>query len=227
MIVLIVLRLLESTNDVLTCRQRAYAILTSARTLAFNLTKKLLERLSNVTDDSSRAEIQRNVYEMAAICCYTFDVSEEHFDNIFLHANDLRQFLFCATVVQDNLPPIFSDEPLHARLLLSHHWRLLHRLEVYLRQRIISDPAGLDSVMQSLWSDYNQAGNSWQALSNPNERYLNRSFTSAGGQTMVVHINLLDGQLLVNGRLLGRLPKTITEHKTFTRMFGRVSDVLI
>jgi hypothetical protein len=212
---------LESTNDT-PIRRNIYDILSSARVLAFRLTNKLLERLSNTTDDSSRAEIQKSICEMAATCCSTFDASRDHLDNLFLRAKDIHQFLFCATVVQDNLPPLVSPESLHARILLSRHWRLLHGIEEYIRQRVVTDSAGLDSVMQSLWSDYSKTGSRWNALPYLNRRYLSRSFTSTGGQTMFVHINLLDGQLLVNGRLLGRLPKTITEHKTFSRMFGRV-----
>lgn len=47
--------------------------------------------------------------------------------------------------------------------------------------------------------------------------------SSGGGlPSMLVHYNLLDGSLLVNGSPLTRLPHSYESHPTFPRIFGEV-----
>ncbi len=46
-----------------------------------------------------------------------------------------------------------------------------------------------------------------------------------GQQAQEVHLNLLTGSLLINGKPLGRLPRNITAHPLYARTFGSVSLV--
>jgi hypothetical protein len=79
---------------------------------------------------------------------------------------------------------------------------------------------GLDEGIKALWSDFENAG-SWIQFDQPNERWFYACTPESSRHLLqVVHYNILDGQLRVDGKPLGRLPTEILKHPTFTRIFG-------
>jgi len=165
---------------------------------------------------------------LAATCFSTFDVSSEHLPAAFASDEDFSIAMHCACIVRDNTPPSLSDAnfPYLSRML-SRHRRLLHDLEPIFRESLPTAPDPLrrsgayDQALAHLWPGYLPDSNpSWRALSKPNSRWIFRS--TEGGQE--VHYNLLTGQLLIDGKPLGRLPQEIAEHPTYESVLGSVRD---
>jgi hypothetical protein len=162
---------------------------------------------------------------LATTCFSTFDVSPEHLHGVLANDEDFSIAMQCAIVVYDNTPPATPDDVNLSRML-SRHRRLLHYLEPIFSklhtnargQVKLLYSGGYDLALSQLWLGYrNSAG--WHALPQPNSQWI--SCVTKGGQS--VHYDLLSGQLLIDGKRLGRLPREIVEHPTYTSMFGAVS----
>jgi hypothetical protein len=164
---------------------------------------------------------------IAATCFSTFNVCSEHIPAILATEEDFSIAIQCAIIVHDNTPPSLSDESSIARML-SRHRRLLHHLEPTFSQAMqgglpeveLSHADAYDDALGRVWLGYRRDISSrWHALPSPNSRWI--SCAAEGGHE--VHYNLLTGQLLINGRSLGKLPLDIMEHPTYTSVLGTVS----
>jgi hypothetical protein len=95
-------------------------------------------------------------------------------------------------------------------------------MESHLRQAIVLNSGGMDKTVLGLWAGY-EPGASWTALAAPKDRWMTtRTSTQKGRASRVVHFNLLDGSLLVDGLPLTRLPKKYEQHATYRRLFRKV-----
>jgi hypothetical protein len=171
---------------------------------------------------------------IAATCFSTFDVcsDSEHVAAILTAEEDFSIAVQCAVIVHDNTPPSLSDDDsLHLTRIISRHRRLLHHLEPIFSQ---SSPAfhddtkllhagAFDRALSRLWLGFRRHNlSSWHALPR-HSRWI--SCVAVGGHE--VHYDLLTGQLLINGKPLGRLPWEILEHPTYVGLIGTVSGQVL
>ncbi|KZV68205.1 hypothetical protein PENSPDRAFT_754325 [Peniophora sp. CONT] len=221
-IVLIVLRILEASQDVNVCNE-ARAVVRSARGIAAHFRDALKERMVQLKGASEeiRQLAQRQICEAAATCVSTYDVSlDDHLELLLYSAEDVSEFVRSAVLAQEHLPPDIARAPLHTQLLLRRYERALRRTESRLRTCILRQSAGMHAAVLPLWSSYRADGH-WHALETPSERQISYTFTH-GGVQQTVHYDLLTGTLLIGGRRVNKLPPSITTHKVFARLFGQM-----
>jgi len=183
--------------------------------------------LESTQDEATREGLQQRLYMFAATCFSTFDVCPEHVPNLLANDEDFSVAMQCAIVVHDNATSHSEGNFFYLTRILSRHHRLLHDLEPFFRQSDPTDPDhvrllhsdGYDHALSHLWSGFRGTSN-WHALPRPNSRWI--SCVTEGGQE--VHYDLLTGQLLIDGKQLGRLPQHIATHSTYASIFGAVSD---
>ncbi|KAH9169121.1 hypothetical protein EDB89DRAFT_1509000 [Lactarius sanguifluus] len=137
----------------------------------------------------------------------------------------------CAIIVHDNTPSSLADDnTFYLTRMLHRHSRLLHLLEPVFSFHDVpanlsfSLADGYDHAVSSFWPGYRRSASSrWRAVPKPKSRWT--SCVAEGGQK--IHYNLLTGQLLVNGKPLGKLPQEIIEHPMYADILGaRVLDVV-
>lgn len=76
-------------------------------------------------------------------------------------------------------------------------------------------------AMQGAWAAYRESS-TWSQLSGSLGYWLVTEMTPDGTQSrMVLHYNLLTGELLVNGLPLARLLSDYETHRTYCSLFGR------
>jgi hypothetical protein len=186
---------------------------------------ELGSKLEKTEDEKLCANLRRRLRFLAATCFSTYDVCFEHIPWTLCDDGDIAIAVHCAVSVHDNTPSDLRDDKSgHLARLLNRHHRLLHFLEPFLRERVQSNPSGIDHGLASLWPGFHrQASSEWHVLPRPNSRWI--SCTAEGGQE--VHYNLLTGQLLIGGNPLGRLPQGIIRHSTYASLLGTVSFILI
>lgn len=112
----------------------------------------------------------------------------------FLNANYHRHSYFCSSDVDDRY--------LDPRLSLT--------LEETLRDVILADASdyGVDLAVGKISVIYQPGTQRWEQLEYPNARWLTcTDDTTVDKPSQTVHINLFNGELRVNGRLLGGLPR--------------------
>jgi hypothetical protein len=186
-----------------------------------------VDKLRKSEDEATMQEFQRRVCEMAAICRGTF-----HSDHAGLLAfpEDVHIFVRCAILVYANSPPIASGLPLYLKRILDGDQRLSHSLEALLREKIRNSRHGLDLAISDVWPAYRPGSEEWRHLEAPNDHWVTTTtaFEAVGDTSrkpQCVQYNLIGGQLLINGKPLGRLPPRMASHPTYSRILGRVGTI--
>ncbi|OBZ77710.1 hypothetical protein A0H81_01992 [Grifola frondosa] len=89
------------------------------------------------------------------------------------------------------------------------------------------DPTGFDRAISAIWPAY-RPGTGWRQLQHPNERWLtSQTAESVVQRSQIVHYDLLGGELLINGKPLGRLPSNILANPLYSLVFGsKVLDIV-
>ena len=111
-------------------------------------------------------------------------------------------------------------------MLLNRNRRLSLILEESLRDAIqakrpiqasSTSGLGVDYAVQMVWPQYRPSTCGWSPQS-PNSEWL----VTEDRRSQTVHVNLLDGSILVDGKLIGnKLPKDITENSIYQELFGK------
>ena len=221
---LICSRLLASTTDP-DVAVRACALLRKVRNVTHGWVCAVREKLESTQDETVRAGLQHRLCMLAATCCSTLDVCPEHVPAVLAYHEDFSIAMQCAILVHDNTPPSNSDnDSFHFTRILSRHRRLLYDLEPLLCEQDPTNPDQLlhagsyDHAVSQVWVGFRGSSN-WCSLPIPNSRWI--SCVTLGGQE--VHYDLLTGQLLIDGKQLGRLPREFVEHPTYASILGSVS----
>ncbi|KIM46712.1 hypothetical protein M413DRAFT_23079 [Hebeloma cylindrosporum] len=220
-------RLLASTLD-WQVRENAYRLLGKARNMTHNWMLEIVNKLQDAVDDDQASELQRRACDMAATCRATFDVDPAHLNALLLSSADVAIAIECAIVLHDNIPPHFGHAFLDLQKLLNRDHRLSHFLESPLIKLIQADRRGIDAAITSVWSAYRPGNGGWRQLDEPNSRWLT-SFTASlpNQRAQQVHYNILNGELLVDGKSLGCLPQEIVGHSIYKRIFGqKILDII-
>ena len=221
-LVYLINRLLSSTaDDQLQVREAGYALLRKAREVTHRWTRELLSR---AVENDREDVLQRRACEMAATCRATFDVEPRDLDALLYTSEDIAIFIECNIVLHDNTPLNLGHTFLDFQKLLRRDKQLSHLVGSRIDALIHTDRfrCGLDMAINSIWPGY-RPSNGWQQLSEPNSRWLTTSTAlSATQKPQKVHYNLLNGELLVNGEQLGRLPQNIVGHSLYKRIFSQV-----
>ncbi|KAF5344601.1 hypothetical protein D9758_013899 [Tetrapyrgos nigripes] len=226
-IILLCCRLLEGSESK-EVRKNIYTLLRSARETTFGWLKSFASEEQPIGQDPARVlERQRIICEMAFACRSTYDVDRCHLKSLMISSEDVSVFLECSVRLFDNTPASWKALPLSLQRLHLRDRRLSHFVEPLLLSRIKGDKQGVDWAISAIWPAY-RPGMPWRALDHPNERWLGSSTRrQAVSSSQVVHLNILEGRMLIDGKPLSRLPTSITEHSTFIRSFGsRVLDII-
>ncbi|KAG8689950.1 hypothetical protein FRC11_014718 [Ceratobasidium sp. 423] len=205
----------------------AYQFLREARQVTFNWLRELQAKLQAAEAEQDIIDYQFRVFEMAAICRSTFDVDPDHLANLLVTYDDVKEFIKCAVAVYENEPVDLGSAPRNIQVLACRDRRLSHLVAPSLLAMVRGDPRVLCEPLLDIWPDYSSA-TGWQVLAAPNSRWV--STTTLGGHGLLaqtVHLNLLEGRLLIDGMPLGRLPREYVKHATYIRLFGqKILDVV-
>jgi len=196
------------------------AILKRAREIAFAWVLVVSKLLAAADSEESIKDFRRRLCDAAFTCKATYDSSTVHLHRLLHSDSDVMKLIYCSIIVQDNISPDNSSNESHA--FRARDTRLSHFLASALWDIIHEKCRGLDDALAAVWSDY-RPGNGWEKHPRPNDRWVTTLTPVMGSHTQsAVHLNLLDGTLLINGKPLKRLPSSIVKHPTFCRVLGSV-----
>ncbi|KAG8217925.1 hypothetical protein J3R82DRAFT_6091 [Butyriboletus roseoflavus] len=211
-------RLLASSPDQ-AVSQKALGLLRTTRGKVFSWVQELSAKLAKTPGDEELRGILRDV---AAVCRTTFDVDPAIIQELLHSAADIDVLLSSAILIHDNLPSKVSCLPSYSQMIFDRDRRLSLALESVVRDVILADSSnlGINLAVGRVWSHY-RPGSKWTQLQCPNSRWLSCTTAPTVDQcSQVVHFNILDGSLLVDGKSLGRLPNEIQRHPLYNLIFG-------
>ncbi|KAG1894568.1 uncharacterized protein F5891DRAFT_1255076 [Suillus fuscotomentosus] len=224
-IIMLVCRVLSSTQEE-SVKSRGHALLRRIRTATFTLLMQLSGKMQASNDEAVSRDLQGRVRDMAVTCRSTFDVDGNA--SLLLTSNDdIKIFVYCAVMLYDNTPSQLDNLSRYSKLLLERDKRCCHALEPIIRQYVEQHREGLDCAIVKIWDSY-RPGTPWRALRAPNSRWLMTQTAPSHSQLpQDVHIDLISGCLLIDGKQLGRLPSKIVQHPTYRSIFGgQVLDII-
>lgn len=207
-------------------RESCFLFLRRARAVLLHWSRELRQKLQEgKAKEEELQNLNRRTLETALTCYGTFDVDPPHLLSLLDSDEDIADATECSVIIHDRCPTVVDDLPSATKILVRRYRRLACLLEPTLRKKITESRGGLDSTIARVWMGYTP-GSPWTALKTPSERWLiTETAKKDGVSTMLVHYNLLDGSLLVNGSPLTRLPHSYEAHPTFRRLFGEVSCI--
>ncbi|KAK1219720.1 hypothetical protein PQX77_017526 [Marasmius sp. AFHP31] len=200
-ILLLLNRILNWCSDSSVVR-KALTLLEKSQNITHGWMKEIEHKVQATTGEESPA-VQLRLWEMAAVVRSTFDAA-------------LNTLLEAGMVFRDNIPPksVLAGgmrDPA-SRIIVQDH-RFGHRAESFLFTRCHNL---LHDAVTQYWPTY-RSGSSWQCWGAPSGRWLHTK--SKDGQQIL--FNVLESQLLVDGKPLSRLPATYASHPTYSRIFGK------
>ena len=188
----------------------------------------ITNELESTEDETSREGLRLRLCLLAATCFSTFDGCSEY-ASLLSNDEDFSIAIQCAIIVHNSTPSSLSDNTSsYLTRMLGRHRRILYDLEHIFSE---SNPSGFgqaklshagayDLALARVGLDYRNSG--WHVLPRPNSQWV--SCVTEGGKN--IHYDLLTGQLLIDGKQMGRLPREIVEHPTYASILGTVSDLL-
>lgn len=213
-----VLSLSSSTKIHDACLQR----LSHLRNIAFKWVNQVSEKASCTVDDEPRNSLLARSVHIALICAETFDCEGTFLERSLATSSDASIYIRCCMIVNDRkqVLPIDSDPIIP---ILLRRWQCLaYRCYPILARNMTrhGSPA-LDTAIKMSWAAY-CASSSWSAASEYDIWLASRTASqSTDVESLLVHFNLLTGELLINGLPLARLPSEYECHETYSRLFGR------
>ncbi|KAF2490220.1 hypothetical protein BU16DRAFT_470287 [Lophium mytilinum] len=208
-------------------RTKARSFLRRARDISLAWTRELQEKVHKTIDDVERSRLRVKLLEAALVCHTSFGVDFLSSSDSISPQDDVSDALECLITIQQNYPRDKRSIPFSIRDLLMESFHLCHRYENKMRHRILEDSSGIDAAIGRIWKDYQPCGE-WTMVAAPNGHWVTTSTKpSITREPRSIHLSLLTGELLVDGKPISRLPPEFEKHPTFKRLFGkRILDVV-
>ena len=215
--ILLINQLLSNNTDA-TIVELGCGILKRCRDIAFAWVETISDVLTDADSETTINELQYRICDAALACRAAYHVDRDNIDS----ASDITKLVYCSILLNQNLPPD-SSTPDGLRFFIAQDLRLSNSIISVLRARIKQRPDGLNNAITKVWSDFPPRSD-WKQLACPgcpNGRWLTVSSRSRTCKS-TIHLNLLDGTLLINGKPIKRLPSSVTTHPTYMRILGSV-----
>ncbi|KAI6138903.1 hypothetical protein BKA82DRAFT_4459887 [Pisolithus tinctorius] len=213
----VVARMLSAVEDH-SCH-RALELLRTVREKTFCWVLELFHKLEQATCELQKEQLRGRLRDSAAVCRSTFDVDLHNAKLLLDSPRDMEILVYCAVAINNNTPPQSSALHGMSRLLIERDCRLSWKLEELVGTMILEGNDGIDLGIKHIWPGYRR-GAQWRKVDAGNFSWFTTNTASSATQcSQQVHLNLLNGTLLVDGRTIGRLPDEIRKDPIFPLLF--------
>jgi hypothetical protein len=192
---------------------KALQYLVDARAVAFGWTKSLKDKFQRA-GPSDREEFLARAVEAALTCASSFDVERDHLHDVLQEPDHASIMLQCCVVIHQGEHTISASSEPQTRYMHIRHHRLL--LDSY--RELTSAHDALDSAISKVWEDY-RPGPGWSTVEGTRHWMLSHVI-HGNNEALEVHYNTLNGELLVNGVPIDRLPPDYERHGSYRPLFG-------
>ncbi|KAL8766975.1 MAG: hypothetical protein Q9209_006387 [Squamulea sp. 1 TL-2023] len=220
-LIIILLRTLSLTaND--NCIAKALGLLRHCRSTLFHWIRGL-ENLLRVTSEAKKmSNVQLSLLRTALLCKSTFDVDLSKVSQVITMSDDVHYWTASSMTIVDNTPNTIDALPMDLQEMLVKDAKLSQMVYRQLERLLTgAGSTGLDRAVVQAWSSFHSTDESWVHHEHPEGRWIyKQTCPQADKERQTVFYNILSGQLLVDGRPLGVLPREYSTDDVFTRIFG-------
>ncbi|KFA52542.1 hypothetical protein S40293_07627 [Stachybotrys chartarum IBT 40293] len=196
------------------------SFLSKCRRISYEWQGVIREKASTSQDSKFRLDFSQRAYEAALVCLSSFDVDDEHVTHLLDDAQTAKIYFGSLLNMHDTAFSA-SDENILQKQLRLRCCRLIRRYH-HISQTSMTEirANGLDLAVQTNWTTFQRSvGSAWQMT----EMCWLHSNCKVSGIQLDVHINVITGELLVNGLPRGRLPIEYEQHPTYKLLFGHAA----
>ncbi|KAK4061998.1 uncharacterized protein Triagg1_10161 [Trichoderma aggressivum f. europaeum] len=199
-----------------------HQFLRRCRQVAMSWITLLQDKLSGYNKEEQRQEFYLIISQMALICIASFDLDRMQLRRTLSDAEQMDILMRSSIIIQSLSRGVGKcTEPLYTYLLLQKQRVLYKSHEIILSRTLDGLNQGLNLAVKKTLPFYNGQG-MWNALSKDEYHWLETKTTSGNGKSSSsIQINVLTGELLVNGLPPSRLPLSYEEHPVFEELLGR------
>ncbi|KAL4994276.1 hypothetical protein BDV10DRAFT_189152 [Aspergillus recurvatus] len=197
-------------------RDLCLAQLSTLRTTSFKWVTLVREQASNSDTDTHRNDLIAQATYFALICVSTFDAEGPVLEQILENELNASVWFQCCMMTHDRRG-LLDMAPGRLPQILYHRWQIIcYRCYRVLALNVVhkKNPA-MDLAIKEAWSAY-RSESPWSVAPGGGNHWL-----VTGNHSLLVHFNLLTGELLINGQPLARLPAEYERHKTYRTLFGK------
>jgi hypothetical protein len=196
-------------------RDFASTILAKARYLAFQWITTL--RKSPLERNERNNHWKRALIGASLVLRATFDVEDREGFSVFKTNQDLVWYLYTGTLISGQNIESF---PSSIRLLACRDRRTSWRLQSHVSNACTTHSMTLNLVLSLKWSHHNSKSD-WLPLKSPADRWWSCiTEQEIGGAQQMVHMNIVDGSILINGKAFDRLPANYMSHPLYRSLFN-------
>lgn len=198
-------------------REKAQVVIRAARSVARQWITALTSQANQDTGEISELSLsadqrRKNVLAIALVFRSTFDTPTIPFSS----HDDTTWYIYAGTLAAGETDQLSTS--IHR--LASRDRRMSLRLEPILHEICRKDHSVLHDAVLMAWEGY-LPGTTWQPLSSPADRWwTTETKTGQGLSSRVVHLNIVEGTLLIDGRVADQLPSEYTSHSSYKELLG-------
>ncbi|KAF4447595.1 hypothetical protein F53441_8890 [Fusarium austroafricanum] len=181
----------------------------------------LIKKVQETTDDVQRKEFSESALNVAMICVETFNVDDNYLKKILQDSKQASVLVESSIVIYNTTLVNTKAHNLLQNIMEDRTKCTLHRTRPILVHEVIDcGNECIDMAIKRSWSDFSRT-TEW-SLASSTCYWLE---TNSGQRQ--VDLNVLTGELLVNGAPLTRLPREYNMHEDYRRLFGSmILDVM-
>ncbi|EGX47244.1 hypothetical protein AOL_s00091g65 [Orbilia oligospora ATCC 24927] len=202
-------------------RSEAIKYLREARKVCHPWIQSLQKKLELAAEDSVVLNFRHWLLRVSGIQCSTFDVDDQLLPVAFETQKDVVELLICRNIIYDNSLGTFYHLPPDLRFLQERNRRFAVISEHYVQSSIRANHGILFAAIREILPSHNQVSGIWEQINSSADRWW-RLVSDVEGTVTVIHLDILQGRLLVNGKPNGRLPADYYEHPSYRKLLGAV-----
>lgn len=190
--------------------------LSGLRSISLKWATRVREKTSSTDNDTLRRDLIARSTQLALICASTYDLERSVLSKVLQNECDASTWIQCSMMIHDRKGILDLTSESFLRLLF-YRWQIVsYRCYPIIAENVLSQKqAALDLAIKEAWAAY-RPRSAWSVASGPGAHWL----VNSDGD-LLVHFNLLLGELLVNGRPLTCLPSDYEQHASYKTLFGR------
>lgn len=201
-------------------KARCLGLLQGCRDISYQWLCKMQRRLEEITDHDQRIEFQSIILNICLVCVNSFYIGQEDLASILGEPRNYSILVEISIIIANNADLLKDTDSLQ-QFMRSRWMHILHHAQATLVEQAIKDGQNLDLAIKRCWPAFNRS-TTW-TVAGPDAA----CWLGTKSAHMQVHVNVLTGELLVDGQPLSRLPTNYQQNPAYKALFGRaVLDVM-
>ena len=193
-------------------------VITKCRNIAKQWIDELTVAFDSAIDDTDKQTLRARIAYVSAIGAFTYRDS----DDLLSTGDDIGLWIFFRVLFNANFAPAQIRQGSDCRSHFFHAFAVAEAIELRLHGLLYRDKSGLDKFLELYW-DTSFASNcdtaqNWKQYESRHWFHLDYN---DGNVEYKLQIDIIAGTLLVNGSPPKNLPRSVTSHKIFSRLFEK------